>query len=56
MLKPPVPILSKSCPFALNVEIPTVILPFSLSCNDSGIVLVDAGVYRRSFAIPVPPN
>ena len=54
MLNPPVPILSKSCPFALSVEIPTVILPASLSCNDKGIVLVEAGLYLKSSAKPVP--
>ena len=43
LLNPPVPILSKSCPFALSVEIPTVMLPASPSCNDKGIVLVAPG-------------
>ena len=54
MLNPPVPILSKSCPLALSVEIPTVIVPASLSCNDKGIVLVAAGLYLKSAASPVP--
>ena len=40
MLNPPVPILSKSCPLARSVEIPTVIVALSPSCNDNGIVLV----------------
>ena len=39
MLNPPVPILSKSCPFALNVEIPTVMFAASFDANDKVSVI-----------------